>query len=56
MAGATVLGCGTSAPAVTGVAAWSGPRGWAGAAVSTAAAVLAWTDHRVDRRAKDLCG
>ncbi|MGW2581535.1 hypothetical protein ACWCYZ_09380 [Streptomyces virginiae] len=45
VAGATVLGCGTSAPAVTGVAAWSGPWGWAGAAVSTAAGhgpPLAW--------------
>ncbi|MEV7611453.1 DUF6297 family protein [Streptomyces sp. NPDC089799] len=36
LAGATVLTCGTSAPAVTEVAAWSGPWGWAGAAVATA--------------------
>ncbi|WP_030713118.1 DUF6297 family protein [Streptomyces sp. NRRL S-237] len=45
LAGATVLVCGTSAPAVTEVAAWSGPWGWAGAAVSTAAgrgSPLAW--------------
>ncbi|WP_328788352.1 DUF6297 family protein [Streptomyces sp. NBC_00273] len=45
LAGATVLACGTSAPVVTEVAAWSGPWGWAGAAVATAAghgSSLAW--------------
>ncbi|MGW3321964.1 DUF6297 family protein [Streptomyces virginiae] len=45
VAGAIVLVCGTSVPVVTEVAAWSGPWGWAGAAVSTAAGhgpPLAW--------------
>ncbi|MFB6824899.1 DUF6297 family protein [Streptomyces virginiae] len=45
VAGATVLACGASAPAVTEVVAWSGPWGWAGSALSTAAGhgpPLAW--------------
>ncbi|MFG2297768.1 DUF6297 family protein [Streptomyces sp. NPDC048603] len=37
LAGATVLTFGTSVPALTETAAWSGPWGWAGAAVATAA-------------------
>ncbi|MFK0259404.1 DUF6297 family protein [Streptomyces sp. NPDC090445] len=37
-AGATVLAAGATAPAVTELAAWSGPWGWAGAATATAAA------------------
>ncbi|MFD7261399.1 hypothetical protein [Streptomyces sp. NPDC059874] len=45
LAGATVLACGASVPGVTGASAWSGPWGWAGAAVATAArhgSPLAW--------------
>lgn len=45
LAGAAVLACGASVPEVTEVAAWSGPWGWAGAAVATAAghgSPLAW--------------